>query len=178
MKLSLSVSKHQWLSHAKTLKKYAEIDSPVGVIDIYRGPSDYPRTEGLARLSEHWSLRIEDREVLAVTGLGTPGISASATARTGLDAVLCGRRGRLLAQRSFRREERFVRFSSPEYVITAAHRAGHRVITDTRNSECASMRRGRWEVSVASEEVCVFAALVTAARLEGLLDSPLLDFLP
>ncbi|MFI9321664.1 hypothetical protein ACIGXI_18040 [Kitasatospora aureofaciens] len=178
MKLSLCVSKHQWVSRAKSLKKYAELDSLVGVIDIYRGPSDYPRTEGLARMSENWSLRLGDRELLAVTGLGGPGIAASATAKAGLDAVLCGQKGRLLAQRSFRREERFVRFSSPEYGISAVNRSGRRVITDTRSSECASLRRGGWELSVESEEVCAFVALVVAARLESILDSPLLDFLP
>ncbi|MEV7025492.1 hypothetical protein [Kitasatospora sp. NPDC093558] len=159
--------------------KYAEVDSPVGTIDIHRGPSGYPRVEGLARTSENWSLRLGDRELLAVQGLAAPGYPARATAKTGLDAVLCGQPGRLIAQRSLRNSERFVRFSSPEFSIGAVKQSGRCVVLDSRDTQCASLRHRReWSVSVETDEVCAFVALLMAAGLEEVLASPLLDLLP
>ncbi|MFJ8476176.1 hypothetical protein [Kitasatospora sp. NPDC094011] len=173
MELKVLVSTIQWLHRAKKREKLAELTSPLGVIDLFRGPMGELNASG--QMLERWEFLLDGAELLVVNGMGTPGYGARRQVAAGLDIVLQGAPGRLNGARGLRSSRRFISMTAGEIRLEARPQWPRYVVRDSSGKECATTNGKAWTFTSQDPALVAFAAYFASAAMEPMLTSPLLE---
>ncbi|MER5356060.1 hypothetical protein ABT093_37790 [Kitasatospora sp. NPDC002551] len=173
MELKVLAPGRHWMARTKERRKLAEITSPLGMIDVIRGPmsaSAHPR-----EFLERWEFVLDGADLLLVDDMGVPGYGARKRVAAESTVLLQGVPGHLSGARTLRPSKRFVALTWGGNRITAKVGRPRYSIRDATGAECAAFVGKSWTFHRADPAVVAFAAFFVSASIEPMLMSPLLE---